>query len=208
MDRALLKSNTTAQLRGKWGLAIGTLFVGTIIISGLSSVIGIIEPEGGSLTIIGRLISIFLGGVITLGISKFVLNIATKKEEANFNDLFSGFNIYLKTLGLWIIMGLGVLIGIICFIVPGIIVALMFSQAFFILCDNNEKSIRECLKESIEMMKGYKADLFVLGLSFIGWWILAAITCGIGALFVYPYQQVTLANFYLALKNRQAGVLE
>jgi len=208
MDRAVLKSNTKAQLRGKWGLAIGTLFVGTIIISGLSSIIGLIEPKGGLLTIFGRLISIFLGGVITLGISKFVLNIATKKEEANFNDLFSGFNIYLKTLGLWIIMGLCVVIGIICFIVPGIIVAIMFSQAFFILCDNNEKSIRECLKESIEMMKGYKADLFVLGLSFIGWWILAAITCGIGALFVYPYQQVTLANFYLALKNRQAGVLE
>lgn len=208
MERSVLKSNAKAQLKGKWGLAIGTLLVGTIILSGFSSAVGFIEPKSNIPIILGWLIKILLGGVITLGISKFVLNIAINKEEASFNDLFSGFNIYLKTLGLWIVMGLCIGIGILCLMVPGIIVALMFSQAFFILCEDNEKSISECLKESIEMMKGYKADLFVLGLSFIGWWILAAITFGIGALFVYPYQQVTFANFYLALKNRQAGVSE
>ena len=206
MDRTVLKSNAKAQLSGKWGLAIGTLLVGTIIISGFSSAVGFIEPKSSISINLGRLINILFGGVITLGISKFVLNIATNKEEASFNDLFSGFNIYLKTLGLWIVMGLCIGIATICLIVPGIIVALMFSQAFFILCENNEKSIDECLKESIEIMKGYKVDLFVLGLSFIGWWIVAVITFGIGALFVYPYQKVTYANFYLALKNRQAGI--
>ena len=206
MVRAVLKSNAKAQLKGKWGLAIGTLLVGTIIIGGFSSVVGFIEPKSSIPIILGWLIKIFLGGVITLGISKFVLNISTNKEEASFNDLFSGFNIYLKTLGLWIVMGLCIGIATICLIVPGIIVALMFSQAFFILCEDNEKSITECLKESSEMMKGHKVELFVLGLSFIGWWIVVAITFGIGALWVYPYQQVTCANFYLALKNRQAGV--
>ena len=203
MERSLLKSNAKAQLSGKWGLAIGTLLVGTIIISGFSSAVGFIEPKSNIPALFGRLINILLGGVITLGISKFILNIATNKEEASFNDLFSGFNIYLKTLGLWIVMGLCIGIATICLIVPGIIVALMFSQAFFILCEDNEKSIAECLKESIEIMKGYKCELFVLELSFIGWWIVVAITCGIGALFVYPYQQVTNANFYLALKSRQ-----
>ena len=206
MVRAVLKSNAKAQLKGEWGLAIGTLLVGIIIISGVSTGAEFIEPKGGIITSISDLISIFFGGVITLGVSKFVLNIATNKEETKFNDLFSGFNIYLKTLGLWILMGLGIGIATIFLIVPGIIVALMFSQAFFILCEDNEKSITECLKESSEMMKGYKVDLFVLELSFIGWWIVVAITFGIGALWVYPYQQVTCANFYLALRNRQAGV--
>jgi len=206
MVRVVLKSNAKAQLKGKWGLAIGTLLVGIIIIGGFSSAVGFIQPKSNIPIILGWLIKIFLGGVITLGISKFVLNISTNKEETSFNDLFSGFNIYLKTLGLWIVMGLCIGIATICLIVPGIIVALMFSQAFFILCEDNEKSITECLKESSEMMKGHKVELFVLGLSFIGWWIVVAITFGIGALWVYPYQQVTCANFYLALKNRQAGV--
>lgn len=206
MERSVLKSNAKSQLRGKWGLAIGTLVVGTIIISGFSSVVEFIEPKSSIPTNLGRLINIFLGGVITLGISKFVLNIAANNQEASFNDLFSGFNIYLKTLGLWIVMGLSIGIATICLIVPGIIVALMFSQTFFILCEDNDKSITECLKESSEMMKGHKVDLFVLWLSFIGWWIVAVITFGIGALWVYPYQQVTCANFYLALKNRQTVV--
>lgn len=201
MERAVLKSNAKAQLKGRWGLAIGTFLVGVLIITGFSFIVGYIEPDGGILTIISSLIRIFLGGVITLGISKFVLNIAANKEEAKFNDLFSGFNLYLKTLGLWILMLLSIGIAAIFLIVPGIIVALMFSQAFFILSENNEKSINQCLKESSEMMKGHKVDLFVLGLSFIGWWIVAAITFGIGGLWVYPYQQVTLANYYLELKN-------
>lgn len=203
MDRAVLKSNARAQLSGKWGLTIVTLLVGTIIINGFSSAVDFIEPISSIPTNLGRLINILLGGVITFGISKFVLNIATNKEEASFNDLFSGFNIYLKTLGLWIVMGVCIGIATLCLIIPGIIVALMFSQAFFILCENNEKSIKECLEESSEIMKGYKAELFVLELSFIGWWLLAGITLGIGALFVYPYQQITCVNFYLAIKNRQ-----
>lgn len=201
MERAILKSNAKAQLKGKWCIAVITSLVGLLIISGFSGIIGIIEPKGGIITGIGECISIFLGGVITLGITKFVLNIATDKE-VKFNDLFSGFNIYLKTLELWILMGLCIGIAAIFFIVPGIIVALMFSQAFFLLCEHNERSITECLKESSEMMKGHKGELFVLGLSFIGWWILAVITFGIGALWVYPYQEVTLANYYMGLKNK------
>lgn len=201
MERVILKSNAKAQLKGKWCIAVITSLVGLLIISGFSGIIGIIEPKGGIITGIGECISIFLGGVITLGITKFVLNIATDKE-VKFNDLFSGFNIYLKTLELWILMGLCIGIAAIFFIVPGIIVALMFSQAFFLLCEHNERSITECLKESSEMMKGHKGELFVLGLSFIGWWILAVITFGIGALWVYPYQEVTLANYYMGLKNK------
>lgn len=208
MERSVLKGNAKAQLSGKWGLAIGTLLVGTIISSGFSSVVEFIKPESSLPSILGTLINILLGGVIALGISKFLLNIARNKEEASFNDLFSGFNIYLKTLGLWIVMGLSIGIATIFLVVPGIIVALMFSQAYFILCENNEKSITECLKESYKIMKGYKGELFVLQLSFIGWWLLVIITFGLGALYVYPYQQVTTANFYLAIKNRKTGFLE
>ena len=206
MDRAVLKSNAKSQLSGKWGLAIGTLVVGALITSGFSSVVDIIEPESSIPAFLGILINILLGGVIGLGVSKFVLNLATNKEEASFNDLFSGFNIYLKTVGLWIVISIIIAFLSLLLIVPGIIAALMYSQVFFILSEDNTKSISQCLSESSEMMKGHKGELFVLYLSFIGWWLVAAITFGIGALYVYPYQQVTSANFYLALKNRQVEI--
>ena len=206
MDRAVLKSNAKSQLSGKWGLAIGTLVVGALMTSGFSSIVDIVEPESSIPAFLGILINILLGGVIGLGISKFVLNLATNKEEASFNDLFSGFNIYLKTVGLWIVLSIIIAFLSLLLIVPGIIAALMYSQVFFILSEDNTKSISQCLSESSEMMKGHKGELFVLYLSFIGWWLVAAITFGIGALYVYPYQQVTSANFYLALKNRQVEI--
>lgn len=201
MERLVLKENAKTQLRGKWGLAIITLLASLIIVSIFSIVMKFLQPEGGTLTVIGEFVSTFLGGAITLGTCKFLLNIATNNGEEKFNDLFLGFNIYFKSLGLWIVINLIICIATVFFIVPGVIVALMFSQSFFILCENNEKSIMECLKESAEIMEKNKIQLFVLELSFIGWWIVVILTFGIGILWVYPYRQVTLANFYLCIKK-------
>ena len=76
----------------------------------------------------------------------------------------------------------------------------MFSQAFYILAENPNKGIFECLEESSNLMHGYKWELFVLQLSFIGWELLAVLTFGIASLWINPYQKVTEANFYLKLK--------
>ena len=78
----------------------------------------------------------------------------------------------------------------------------MFSQAYYILAEDTSKSINQCLSESVEMMKGYKWDLFCLELSFIGWWIIVALTFGIASLWVSPYVKVTETNFYLNIKNK------
>ena len=89
----------------------------------------------------------------------------------------------------------------ILFIVPGIIVGLMFSQSYYILSEDPSKSITQCIKESVDMMNGHKWDLFYLELTFIGWWLLTAITVGIAGLWVAPYVKVTETNFYLSIKN-------
>ena len=94
------------------------------------------------------------------------------------------------------------IIGTILFIVPGIIIGLMLSQSYFVLAEDNSKSITECMKESARIMNGYKWDFFVLQLSFIGWAILSIISCGIGFLWLSPYYSLTTANFYLTIKDR------
>lgn len=197
--RRELKSNSKDQLRGNWGLAIITILVYSLIISifGYSDSI-----YNNNIEIILDLSSLLLSGVLTLGISKFLLNLTKKDSSAKFADLFSGFNVYFKTLGLNILLGIIIVIGTIFLVVPGLIFALMFSQTFFILSEDNEKGIIQCLSESREMMIGYKFDYFVLMLSFLGWWLVSALTLGIGALWVYPYQKLTEANFYLEIKNK------
>lgn len=202
MERSELKFRAKEQLRGNWGIAIGAVLLAAIftdfdVIYNIGERFGL---DGLTLSVPVNLLSLFLGGVITTGLCKLLLNLATNIEKPKVENLFSYFNIYLKTLGLNILISLAVAIGTILFIVPGIIVALMFSQAFFILAEDSSKSITQCLSESTEMMKGYKVDFFVLELSFIGWWLLAALTFGIGGLWVAPYQKLTEANFYLSLK--------
>ena len=204
MNTAELKANAKEQLRGKWAVAIGTVLVANILID--SDVMYKVSEKFGliGLSISCSLISLFLGGVISVGLCKFLLDMTTKREEPRFETLFSQFNIYLKTLGLNILITLSVCIGTILFIVPGIIVGLMFSQSYYILSEDPSKSITQCIKESVDMMNGHKWDLFYLELTFIGWWLLTAITVGIAGLWVAPYVKVTETNFYLSIKNKKS----
>jgi uncharacterized membrane protein len=89
------------------------------------------------------------------------------------------------------------------FIVPGIIKTLSYSMAFFILRDNPDIGASAALTASREMMNGYKGKLFWLYVSFIGWILLSALTCGIVLLWVKPYMTLTLANFYEDLKKNR-----
>ncbi len=137
MNTAELKANAKEQLRGKWAVAIGTVLVANILID--SDVMYKVSEKFGliGLSISCSLISLFLGGVISVGLCKFLLDMTTKREEPRFETLFSQFNIYLKTLGLNILITLSVCIGTILFIVPGIIVGLMFSQSYYILSEES-----------------------------------------------------------------------
>ncbi|MDV4149665.1 DUF975 family protein [Clostridium sp. AL.422] len=202
MNRAELKSKARDQLRGRWGLAIITVLVGNFFInaSNITNGLDYIVEVSDNLTSSLDLISIILGGVISVGLSKFLLNFITNRDEPKFTDLFSQFNIFFKALGLNILILLAILLASFLLIVPGIIVALMYSQAFYILAEDPEKGIIECLRESSNLMYGYKWEFFVLEISFIGWWLVAALTLGIGSLWVEPYEKVTKTNFYLKLK--------
>lgn len=85
-------------------------------------------------------------------------------------------------------------------IVPGIVKAYEYRMVPYLLADHTEMSWRDALKKSKEMMQGNKMDTFILDLSFIGWGLLAACTCGILAVFwVTPYMYATGAELYLVL---------
>jgi hypothetical protein len=53
------------------------------------------------------------------------------------------------------------------------------------------------------MMQGRKGELFILDLSFFGWYLLAAIP--LVSIWVTPYTQLTYAYYYNALLGLQSG---
>lgn len=84
--------------------------------------------------------------------------------------------------------------------IAGIIFSLAYALVPYILKDNPEMAPKEALYLSRMMMRGHKAELFVLMLTFIGWVLLGLLTCGIGYLWLSPYVNMSITHFYEDVK--------
>ncbi|AEI39812.1 DUF975 family protein [Paenibacillus mucilaginosus] len=186
-----LKTRALEQLRGNWFKAA----VVTLIVVGLSLLVSEIPK-------VGSLISLLISGPISWGSAYFFLRLR-RGEGASIEDILQGFVRFVPALVLYLLTTLFVLLWMLLLIVPGIVAALSYSMAYYIRIDEPELSAMEALRRSKEMMKGHRWRFFVLGLSFIGWILLAVVTAGIGFLWVGPYMSVTSANFYTNLKASQ-----
>ena len=86
------------------------------------------------------------------------------------------------------------------FVIPGIIKAYEYRMIPFILAENPDIKMEDAFALSKRMMDNEKLNAFVLDISFIGWMILGALSCGIFHIFyVNPYYQLTNAELYLVL---------
>ena len=132
------------------------------------------------------------------GFSIYCMNIC-QFRKAGFGNLFDGFAIFFKVLGLYILMIIFIWLWSILLIIPGIIAAYRYRMALYIMIDNPQLSALECIKASKQMMNGRKGELFVLDLSFLGWYLLALFP--LVTIWVTPYTSVTEVNFYLALRD-------
>ena len=117
--------------------------------------------------------SILVSGAFTFGITVYFLDLV-RESKSDIGQVFSGFGYYFKTLLLFVLMSIFILLWTLLFIIPGIIAAFRYSQAFYILADDPSKDIMQCLKESKALMKGNKAKYLCLQLSFIGWYLLVS----------------------------------
>lgn len=171
----------------------------TVIIFAISIILNLLlsNNEFYNLLVIG-----LIYGPINYAIYHFYLNYSRRVENSYIDSFKEGFNIWAKSTGLYISINILTFLWTLLLIVPGIIKSLAYSQAFYILADNPEISVDNAIKQSIEMMKGHKMDLFILNLSFIGWHILGLLTLGIAYIYIYPYYNTTCAVFYENLKLR------
>jgi uncharacterized membrane protein len=69
--------------------------------------------------------------------------------------------------------------------------------------------IVKALKTSVVVTRGYCGKIALFFLSFWGWFLLAAVTFGIGFLFLFPYLYTAMGNVYTFLKRQafETGVL-
>lgn len=147
-------------------------------------------------------------GIFNYGYSVFTLHLG-KQEEAKVDDVFSGFkkkNLF-KSMKLGLMQAIFLFLWSLLLIVPGIIKYFSYSMSYYILVENPDYTASEALRESKRIMKGQKLKLFVIWLSFIGWFLLAAFigmfTFNLSFIFISPYYNTTVSHFYLNLIKKQ-----
>ena len=192
MNRAELKAAAKSQIKGK----IGVLFLITLIIFLIAFVAELVLsyiPFGSVIS------SLIITPAFSLSLVRVYLNVI-KGVKPEASDAFCGFDDFWSAFKVNFFVGLFTFLWSLLFVIPGIVKSFSYSMSMYILAENKGKPALECIKESQEMTKGHKMELFVLGLSFFGWILLGGITFGIAYIWVLPYMSATYANAYNSLK--------
>lgn len=146
------------------------------------------------------IINVFVKYPLTVGTTRYF--IGNTSLNPKFSVLFSGFKInYGGNIITMFMMSLKISLWYLLFIIPGVIKSYEYAMIPYILSDNPKISMSEAFAMTKKLMTGNKMRLFSLHLSFIGWYLLAIATCGIGFLFLMPYYEAACAEFYVQVKN-------
>ena len=149
---------------------------------------------------VGLLSSIFIGNVISVGEQNYFIK--NHYENPAINEIFQGFKgNYLNVVKIMFIMELKIMLWLLLLVVPGIIKTYEYSMIPYLLAENPNITMDEAFSLSKQMTTGQKMNLFVLDLSFLGWYFLGFLCFGIGALFVKPYDVAAFTEVYLILKE-------
>lgn len=82
-------------------------------------------------------------------------------------------------------------------VVLNIIVFVLLAFYMYLIISREDLGVFACLAASVKLIHGNKLSLIYIYLSFVGLLVLCLLSLGIGFLWVEPYFQQTLANFYL-----------
>lgn len=221
MNRVELKNKAKELIKGnKWyiwqpsiifGLAIG-------IISGIAlwidSALGLVKQStmvingmeisyriSGPITTIVSILTSFVAAAFSIAYAYYILSFIRGKrlEMSDIVDFMKKH--WLIAFLVTFLTGLIALGCSILLIIPGIIASVGLCFFKEVCADNPELKSKEIIKKTWEMTKGHKMDLFVLGLSFIGWYIVAGFTFGILLIWLVPYMVVTFTLAYEELKK-------
>lgn len=150
--------------------------------------------------VLGVLLQAAILAPLVMGFTHLNLGMA-EGNKASFDLFFRGYSSYAKVIMLYLLQLILFVLWSCLFIIPGIIKAYSYSMAYYIMAEHPEMSANEALRASMEMMQGHKWQLFVLELSFILWMLLGSITLGLAYIYIIPYMNLTITNFYNTIKT-------
>lgn len=118
--------------------------------------------------------ALLFNGVFNMGEALYCLTVI-RSRQVDYRALWEGFGLYFKALAMFVAQTLIVAFWSMFFLIPGLIALINFSQSFFILADNPEKNIFECMLESKIRMRGNRKMYIVYIISFLPYILLGMI---------------------------------
>lgn len=143
---------------------------------------------------------IFLGYILEVGGRKFFIELSRGDSKISYLLQYFNKKYYKNIITALLFRGIYIFLWTLLLIIPGIIKMYEYRFVPYIIAENPELDHNRVLNLSREMTAGQKLDIFILDLSFIGWFFLGALFFGIGILFVQPYYDAVNAELYQKLK--------
>lgn len=217
IDAGDILNRTWAIFQLHWGMCTLAFFVTWIIQIGFGIIIGQLSAVSVHAAGLGRdesvaaiasqLLAQPASFVFTTwleaGLSLFMLNVA-KGGTPNLSDVFAGGRYFLAMLPARFLFYLMCTLGAAACIVPGVILALMFCQYYFIILDRGEGAI-DSLRLSSQITQGNKANLFLLFLVTIGVGLLGLLALCVGVFFATAFNFLMAAVAYLAMTGQRTA---
>lgn len=152
------------------------------------------------LMLLAVVVKVLLFNPLEIGCKRFF--IFSRVQETELNEIGAAFShSYWNVVKVQFLRYLYTFLWSLLFVIPGIIKSYEYRMVPYLLSENPDLDAREAFRISSELMEGQKLDTFILDLSFFGWGLLAACTCGIvGIFYVQPYMAFTDAELYITLQ--------
>lgn len=198
-----------AALRFGWKVATSNIlfFIGVMILSFILTLIPrmiqVLIGDESFLLLFVWLAYIFIDAVVAMGIISVCLKFVDH-QQGTFDDYFSPIHLFTKYLPGSILYGLIAMVGFLLLVIPGIIWLIKFGFFGYLIVDKQLGPI-EALKGSSRITKGFKIDIFLLGLVIIGINALGALALGVGLLITLPISGLAFAHVYRSLETRAYG---
>lgn len=184
-----LRAAAWEKKKGRWGMLALVFFIYSLIMAACAAL---------SYVVVGAVAVLLLSGPLMLGFTMVCLAVS-RRQGASLSKLFEGFSRFGDSLVLILLMDIFIFLWSLLLVIPGIIKMYSYSMSWFVLHDRPDLTGNEARKRSMYLMRGHKWRLFCLDFSFLGWYLLSALTLGILAFWVTPYHMTARAEFYQEL---------
>lgn len=180
-----IRRAATLNLNGCWWLYSIGIFIYYILLDVIINIVGIYFPSGNlslntlqvseqlqkylasdvKIPVLFFLYAFLMSGALILGRTIYTMMVLRNRSAVP-RALFEGFGRYSRALIIYLLREFLIGVGLMCFVVPGVIFAYSYRQVFFVLAEK-DAGVLECFRESRTMMRGNKMAAFRLDMMYV-----------------------------------------